>query len=93
MYVDDGIKELAASIVEAILYDIKRTKDPFLYDSLLRWFDTSYGITICDIADMDPEKIKKYIREVKTLEKRTKADRRNDYQRVKEVYQERGKKS
>lgn len=86
MYNDESITYLAGSIVEAVLYDIKHTRDPYKYKALLKWFDTSYGSCVCELAGVDPEQISKKIQEVVDREKRTKAYRADDYKRVKKVH-------
>ena len=80
--------QLAAQIIIEVIEDYRNSRDHFRRDSLIRWFDTPYGITICDLAGMDPEYIK---REVQYIDKQEHI--RNDNKGIKKVYSATGKES
>ena len=79
----DPYQLLAVHIIIRIYKDLKRTRDPFTREALLKWFETSWGVTICDFIGIDSV----YIQEVMKIET-TKKHRRNDSKRVEEVYPE-----
>ena len=54
----EGYKELAASIVEAVIYDYKHNRNKADRDYYLRWFTTNYGSDICTLAGIDPDYVK-----------------------------------
>lgn len=78
--------QLAAQIIIEVIEDYRISRDHFRRESLIRWFDTPYGKTICDLAGMNSEYIK---REVQYIEKHI----RNDNKGIKKVYPATGKES
>ena len=64
-------QRLALQIIIKVIEDYKSTSDTFLKESLLKWFDTGYGASICELAGMDPDYIKK---EVYAIEKHIRYD-------------------
>ena len=86
---DDNYKNgqrLALQIIIEVIEDYKATRDHYRKEALLRWFDTGYGGTVCELAGMDPDYIK---REVQNIEKHI----RYDNKRAKEVHPATGKES
>ena len=86
---DDNYKNwqrLALQIIIEVIEDYKVTRDRYRKEALLRWFDTGYGGTVCELAGMDPDYIK---REVQNIEKYN----RYDNEGTKEVYPTAGKES
>ena len=86
---DDYIKNwqrLALQIIIETIEDYKDTRDQYKKEALIRWFDTGYGSTVCELAGMDPDYIK---REVQHIEKHI----RNDNKGIKKVYPATGKES
>lgn len=82
----DPYELLAYNIILRIVKDFKRTRDPFTRESLLRWFDSSWGITVCDFIGINSV----YMKEV--LKRETaKKHIRNDYARAAKVYSKRSK--
>lgn len=75
---------LASQIIIEIIEDIRSTRDHYKKEALYRWFDTPYGNTVCELAGVNSDYIK---REVQYLEKR---DFKNDNTRIKKVYQTAG---
>ena len=86
---DDYIKNwqcLSLQIIIEVIEDYKVTRDQYKKEALIRWFDTGYGSTVCELAGMDPDYIK---REVQHIEKHI----RNDNKGTKKVYPAAGKES
>ena len=77
---------LATQIIIEIVEDYRDTRDQYKKEALIRWFDTGYGSTVCELAGMDPDYIK---REVQHIEKHI----RNDNQGTQKIYQTAGKES
>ena len=80
--------QLAAQIIIEVIEDYRNSRDHYQRVSLIKWFDTSYGITICDLAGMNSEYIK---REVQYIDKQEHI--RNDNKGIKKVYPATGKES
>ena len=78
----DPYQLLAIHIIIRIMKDLKRTRDPFTRDALLKWFDSGWGITICDFIGIESVYIKEVLKH-ETAKKHI----RNDCQGVKKVYQ------
>lgn len=86
---DDNYKNwqrLALHIIIEVIEDYKITRDYYRKEALLKWFDTGYGSTVCELAGMDPDYIK---REVQNIEKYIRYDNKG----IKKVYPSAGKKS
>ena len=86
---DDNYKnwqQLALRIIIEVIEDYKVTRDYYRKEALLRWFDTGYGGTVCELAGMDPDYIK---REVQNIEKHI----RYDNQGTQKVYPTAGQES
>ena len=86
---DDNYKNwqrLALQIIIEVIEDYKATRDHYRKEALLRWFDTGYGGTVCELAGMDPDYIK---REVQNIEKHIGYDNKG----AEEVYPATGKES
>ena len=86
---DDNYKNwqrLALRIIIEVIEDYKATRDHYKKEALLRWFETGYGGTVCELAGMDPDYIK---REVQNIEKHIRYDNKG----AKEVYPATGKES
>lgn len=58
----DPYQLLAIHIIIRIRKDLKRTRDPYEIAALLRWFDTSWGITICDLIGVEASYIKEVLK-------------------------------
>lgn len=69
-------KHLAAGIIIEIIEDYRYSNDKYYKEAMLRWFDTAYGSTICELAGISPDFIKK---EVQKNGKVDKTYLRNDY--------------
>ena len=85
---DDNYKNwrrLALQIIIEVIEDYKATKDHFRKEALLKWFDTGYGSSVCELAGMDPDYIK---REVQNIEKYIRYDNKG----IKKVYPSAGEK-
>lgn len=80
--------QLAAQIIIEVIEDYRISRDHFQRDSLIKWFDTPYGKTICDLAGMDSEYIKKGVQYIDKKEHIG-----NDNKRTKKVYSATGKES
>ena len=84
---------LAGAVIEKIIYDYNTAgKDSFKKEAMLRWFDTSYAGSLCELVGLDPLFIKESIRRCNS-EKTTKKYFRHDYPGIKEVYPEVSEKS
>lgn len=81
---------LSAQIIIEIIEDIRITKDRYKKEALYRWFDTPYGNTICELAGMNAEYIK---REVQYIENYKQANIRDDNKGIKETYKKISEKS
>ena len=85
MVSDENYKYLAAQIIIEIIEDYKiskRRKDKYKCEALLRWFDTPYGDSICELAGYDPNYIKKEVQNIESY----KTNIINDYKGIKEIY-------
>ena len=80
-------QRFALRIIIEVIVDYKITRDKYRKEALLRWFDTGYGGTVCELAGMDPDYIK---REVQNIDKRHIT---NDNERTQKVYPSAGKES
>ena len=59
---------LAAGIIIEVIEDYRASRDKYYKTAMLRWFDTSYGNTICELAGLSSDYIK---REVQRYEETT----------------------
>ena len=84
----DPYQLLAIGIIIRIRKDLHRTRDKHAIQHLLKWFDTPWGVTICDFIGVDSVYIKEVLAH-ETAEKHSRDDRK----RITEAYPARNQKS